>query len=120
MTYSQAVEILTDLAYIVIPFDKTQHDFRLLLSRLKLLLQNQTGNVKLFWLIEPSTRLNIDTFNSIIKAKVAEGNYSRSPADICALLYFFTTQHKFTHSPKDVQGFESVLKNLRHMEVHQL
>ena len=39
MTYPQAVEILSDLAYIVIPFDKTQHDFQLLLSRLKLLLQ---------------------------------------------------------------------------------
>jgi len=27
MTYTQALEILTDLAYLVIPFDKTQREF---------------------------------------------------------------------------------------------
>ena len=91
MTYTQAVEILSDLAYLVIPFDKTQREFQLLLSRLKLLLANQTGNVKLYSLIEAVTRLNLDTFNTIIRNKVSEGNYSRSPSDICALLYFFAT-----------------------------
>jgi len=60
----------------VIPFDKTQREFQLLLGRIKLLLQNQTGNVKLYQLIDAATRLSVDTFNSLIRAKVTEGNYS--------------------------------------------
>lgn len=96
LTYPQALDILSDLAYLVIPFDKTQRGFQLLLTRLRILLQNQTGNVKMCKLIEAITRLNIDTFNTLIRQKVSEGNYSRSPADICAILYFFATQHKMS------------------------
>ena len=104
----------------MIPFDKTHREFQLLLGRIKLLLQNQTGNVKLYQLIEAATRLSVDTFNSLIRAKVAEGNYSRSPSDICSILYFFSTQFKLHKSQKDILSFENVLRNLRHMEVHQL
>ena len=84
------------------------------------MLQNQTGNVKLYQLIDAATRLSVDTFNSLIRAKVAEGNYSRSPSDICSVLYFFATQYKLSKSQKDILSFENVLRNLRHMEVHQL
>ncbi len=79
LSYQQSLDLLSDLAYLVIPFDKTQKEFNLLVSRLKLLLRNQSGNVKMFSLIDSITRLNIDTFNSTIRAKVEEGNYSRSP-----------------------------------------
>ena len=75
----------------MIPFDKTLPQFQLLLARTKLLLQNQSGNVRMFELIEAVTRLNIDTLNPTIRRKVEEGNYSRSPADLCALLYFFAS-----------------------------
>jgi hypothetical protein len=46
---------------------------------MKLLLQNQTGNVKLSELIDSITRLNVDTLNHLIRVKVEEGNYSRAP-----------------------------------------
>jgi hypothetical protein len=42
-------------------------------------------------LIEAVTRLNVESLNPLIRRKVEEGNYSRSPADICALLYFFAS-----------------------------
>lgn len=38
MSYRDAVAYLSDLAYVVIPFDKTQKEFQMLLSRCKLLL----------------------------------------------------------------------------------
>jgi hypothetical protein len=76
--------------------------------------------VKLFALIDSITRLHLDNFNSIIRDKVEEGNYSRSPQDICAILYFFATQHKISHTQRDVELFTQVLKDLRHMEVHSL
>ena len=63
---------------MIIPFDKTEREFNLLISRLKLLLKNQTGNVKLHDLIDAVLRLNIDTFNELIKQKVEEGNFSRT------------------------------------------
>lgn len=40
MSYTQAVEYYTELANVVIPFDKTLDSFNILLSRLKLLLKN--------------------------------------------------------------------------------
>lgn len=40
MNYNQAVEYFTELANVVIPFDKTLDSFNILLSRLKLLLKN--------------------------------------------------------------------------------
>ena len=63
MGYEEAVGVLQSLAYIVIPFDKTQHEFQLLLGRLKQLLKAQTGNVKMHDLIEAVTRLHIDTLD---------------------------------------------------------
>lgn len=38
LSYGDAVAYLSDLAYVVIPFDKTQKEFQMLLSRCKLLL----------------------------------------------------------------------------------
>ena len=71
-------------------------------------------------LIDAVSRLNIDTLNNVIRQKVEEGNYSRSPADICACLYFFAVQHKLAQSQRDVDLFASVLKDLRHMQVDGL
>jgi len=76
---------------MVVPFDKTLPPFQMLLARIKLLLQNQSGNVRMFELVEAITRLNVDTLNHVIRRKVEEGNYSRAPADLCALLYFFSS-----------------------------
>lgn len=76
--------------------------------------------MKLFSLIDSITRLHLDNFNTIIREKVEESNYSRSPQDICAILYFFATQHRLTHTQRDVDLFTQVLKDLRHMEVHTL
>lgn len=92
----------------------------MLISRTKLLLQHHTGNVKLELLINAVTRLNIDTLNSTIRNKVEEGNYSRSPADICAGLYFFASQHKINKSQRDVNLFTAVLKDLKHMQLYEL
>lgn len=46
MSYEESVQVFNDLAYVVMPFDKTQREFQLLMTRLSLTLQNQTGNVK--------------------------------------------------------------------------
>ena len=35
-------------------------------------------------------------------------------------MYFFAMQHRMTHMAKDAELFTIVLKDLRHMEVHQL
>jgi hypothetical protein len=70
----------------------------------------------MFELVEAVTRLNIDTLNQVIRRKVEEGNYSRAPADLCALLYFFSSQHKLTKSQRDVDLFITVVRDLRHMQ----
>lgn len=97
MNYDQAVEYLQNLAYLVIPFDKTTREFNLLISRLKLLLNNQSGSVKLYDLIDAVNRLGIDSFNSIIRKKVKEGDFSRSSQDVSACLYFFASQYRIYH-----------------------
>ena len=74
----------------------------------------------MYELIEAVTRLNIDTLNNLIRKKVQEGNYSRSPADLCACLYFFSSQHRISKAPKDVELFSQVLKDLRHMQMNGL
>lgn len=120
LDYTAALELLSDLAYIVVPFDKTQREFQMLLSRMRLLLINQTGNVKMSSLIDSITRLRIDNFNQIIRDKVEQGNYSRAPQDICATLYFLAVQHLTSQSRRDVELYEAVVQDLRHMQIHGL
>jgi hypothetical protein len=89
LNYTSAVEIFSDLAYIVMPFDKTTREYNLLLSRLKLLLDNQTGSVKLYDVMDAAIRLGVTTFDDIFRKMVLNGNYSRSTPDICISLFFF-------------------------------
>ena len=79
LSYEQNVELLNDLAYVVMPFDKTHREFQLLIANLKLQLQSHTGNVKFFALVDAVNRLGIDSFRDLIRAKLEEGNYSRAP-----------------------------------------
>ena len=120
LDYEKAVNILNDLAFIVIPFDKTHHEFQLLISRLKLLLQNQSHNVKLFKLIEAVNRLSIDSFNDLIRRKIDEGNYSRASQDICAAMFFLGSQFRIHGSNKDAELFEKVVYNLEFMQTANL
>lgn len=116
LTYQQSLELLSDLAFMVVPFDKTLPPFQMLLARTKLLLQNQSGNVRMFELVEAVTRLNVDALNQVIRRKVEEGNYSRAPADLCALLYFFSSQHKLSKSQRDADLFITVVRDLHYMQ----
>ena len=79
---------MSDLAYVVSPFDKTTKEFNMLIGNLKVLLANQS-NATLYELVDAVIRLRMDTFNDLIRNKVKEGNYSRSAMDICIVLYFF-------------------------------
>lgn len=45
----------------------------------------------MFDLIDAINRLRIDNFNDLIRKKINEGNYSRSPGDICAVLFFLAS-----------------------------
>ena len=93
--------MLNDLAYIVVPFDKTNKEFQTLIFNLKMQLANHTGNVKMYDLIDAINRLGIDNFNDTIRNKIQEGNYSRAPADVCAILYFLAALHKMYGLKRD-------------------
>ncbi len=101
LTYEQNVQYLNDLAYIVVPFDKTYKEFQMLIGNLKMQLANHTGNVKMYELIDAINRLGIDNFNEIIRTKISEGNFSRSPADVSAVLYYLASLHKMFHQKRD-------------------
>lgn len=120
MNYNQAVEIFSDLAYIIMPFDKTTREYQLLLSRLKDLLVNQTGSVKLYDLMDAALRLNQEIFNDTIRRMVKEGNYSRSTPDICICLYFFALQYKNHKQTKDLDLFREVLKQIKWMQTDHM
>lgn len=77
----------------------------MLVSRLKLTLQNQTGNVKYYDLIDGLNRLGIDTFSDLIKKKIEESNYSRSPSELAAILFFLGSQHKMYGLKRDSELF---------------
>lgn len=73
----------------------------MLIKNLKLQLINHTGNVKMYELIDAINRLGIDNFNDVIRKKISEGNFSRSPADLSAVLYYLTSLHKMYHQKLD-------------------
>ncbi|CDW73278.1 UNKNOWN [Stylonychia lemnae] len=120
MGYEECVEIFNDLAYIVIPFDKTTKQFQLLLSRLKLTLLNQSGNVKFYDLIDGLNRLGLENFSDLIKQKIQEGNYSRSPGELSAILFFLSQQHLMHGQQRDAELFAQVVKDLRFTDVKLL
>eukprot|EP00347_Sterkiella_histriomuscorum_P020420 403337874 len=120
LTYDQCVEIFNDLAYVVMPFDKTQKEFQSLITRLKVTLQNQTGNVKLLDLIDGLNRLGIENFSGLIKKKIQEDNYSRSPGELSAILFFLAQQHKMYGIKYDTELFVKVIKDLKYCDVSHL
>jgi NTP pyrophosphatase (non-canonical NTP hydrolase) len=52
MTYKDACKILNDLAFVLIPFDKTKEEFLDLIFQTKSLLKEQRGPVKYYDLLE--------------------------------------------------------------------
>ena len=51
MGYEDACKVLNDLAHVIVPFDKTRSEFQALISRLKIVLRNQSGPVQFYSLI---------------------------------------------------------------------
>ena len=61
LTYEEAVDILNDLAYVVVPFDQSASEFRLLMNVLKTHLKVQhRETMKAFELLEGLYRLRND------------------------------------------------------------
>ena len=52
---------MNDLSYVLIPFDKTNKHFIDLVFRIKQLLKNQNGPIKLYDIVEGIFRLKIDS-----------------------------------------------------------
>lgn len=51
--------------------------------------------VKLHGLVDGCIRLGVESLNTTIKNKIEEGNYSRSPDDLCTIFYLLA--HQYNH-----------------------
>ena len=90
MNFEDASKLLNDLAYVIIPFDRTQSQFQSLISKTKTLLKSQTGATKMYPLVEGMLRLNLDDgLPSLVRKQIEEGNFSRDAYDISICLHFF-------------------------------
>jgi hypothetical protein len=76
--------------------------------------------VKLYTLIDAVVRLRIDNLNDLIRAKIKEGNFSRSAQDISSCLYFLATNAKLNSHSEDIELFKNLLRDLKHMQVSNL
>jgi hypothetical protein len=113
--------MINDLSYIMIPFDKTREEFQTLISKLKQLLKFQSGGVNYFELIEGIMRMNIDGgMVNIIRTQIEEGNFSRSAYDISICLFFFGRLYESNGSKRDLQIYQGLLKDLKHMRMADL
>mgnify|MGYP006110579477 CR=1 FL=1 len=90
---------MNDLAFVIIPFDKTESSFQNLITATRTLLNHQQGPIQFYNLLEAIFRLNLDNesfsaLNTAIRKKILSGNFSRSPYDIAISLAHFSRQIK--------------------------
>ena len=102
------------------PIDRKQ--VLTLTDRLKVAMKEE-ANIKLWELVDAGSRIEgvMESLEKDIKAKIEEGNYSRSPPDICACLYFLASPHslKSMHAP-NIDLFSKVSKDLKFMQMENL
>ena len=60
MNFTQASRLVNDLAFVIVPFDKTTSEYQGLLGKIKTLFRSQQGAVKLYHLVEAMLRLKLD------------------------------------------------------------
>ena len=83
ISYEQAVDILNDLAFVVVPFDQSASEFKLLVHIIKTHLKLQhRETMKTFELLEALHRLKNDSLNDIIRGKMKTKDLSRKSKDI--------------------------------------
>ena len=83
ITYEEAVEMLNDLAFVVVPFDQSASEFKLLMHVIKTHLKLQhRETMKTFELLEGLYRLRNDSLNEIIRGKMKTKDLSRKAKDI--------------------------------------
>ena len=83
LSYEQAVEMLNDLAFVVVPFDQSASEFKLLVHVIKTHLKLQhRETMKTFELLEALYRLRSDALNDIIRNKMKTKDLSRKSKDI--------------------------------------
>jgi hypothetical protein len=96
LNYDRACRLLNDLAYVLIPFDKSSPEFLNLCDSTRNLLMAQSGPTKLFDLVEALYRLNIQpsqtgskSLTTVLRDKILSGHYSREARDIAICLAYF-------------------------------
>ena len=95
LTYEQAVDILNDLAYVVVPFDQSASEFKFLLNIIKTHLKVQhRETMKAFELLEGLYRLHNDSLNDLIREKMKTKDLSRQSKDIAIQLLYFSENYK--------------------------
>lgn len=121
MRFEQACRLFNDLSFVIVPFDKTRDEYVQLVNRLKYLLKNQSGSVKLFNLVEGMTRLNVDEgLTPIIREQIESGNFSRESYDIAICLAFFARLYTQHRHPQDLRVYQKLMKDTTHMQMHAL
>jgi len=77
---------------VILPFDLQATEFRLLISRIRDLIGNETSpnqSTEVYLLLEGLYRLKVDSLNSEVRNLILEGNLALSAKDtVMALLYF--------------------------------
>ena len=63
VSYEDACQLLNDLSFVIIPFDKTHQSFSRLISTIKSSLKNKSGPTRLYELMEGMLRLNLNEAN---------------------------------------------------------
>ena len=88
MTFNECAKCVNELSYSILSPDLRSQEFKLLLGRIRFLLEEGSCN-EMFELVEGLYRLKIDSLTSSLRNVVMQGKYMKSPKDVVVLLLFF-------------------------------
>lgn len=126
MNFEEASAHLSDLSHAIIPFDQSKKEFKQLLKRTKTLLQSNQGGLHLYNLIDAILKLRLNFFDSLIKQKIENGDYSRTSQDIASLLAFVCKRTIESQNSQDVKKVwislakHKLLPELKYLNIHEL
>ena len=91
LTYAEAVHILNDLAFVIVPFDQNASEFRTLLTVIRKHLKTQHRDTMMAYeLLEGLHRLRNDSLNTLLREKMQAKDVSRKSKDIAVQFLFFS------------------------------
>ena len=121
LTYAEAVHILNDLAFVIVPFDQNASEFRTLMSVIRKQLKTQHRDTMMAYeLLEGLHRLRNDSLNTLLREKMRAKDVSRKSKDIAVQFLFFSQLYKTSRHETDAEIIEQLLNELNYLQLHDL